>query len=78
MELAHGIACGTDDYGRRTTLAVLRITGIEQGDGEDERQVGDGAGKRAVYEQAKAEASALPVAKLLSQDRTPVRVFWAA
>lgn len=37
-----------------------------------------GAGKRAVYEQAKAEASALPVAKLLSQDRTPVRVFWAA
>jgi 6-phosphogluconolactonase len=37
-----------------------------------------GTGKRDVYERAKAASSAYPVASLLSQDRTPVHVFWAA
>lgn len=37
-----------------------------------------GTGKRAVYEQARAASSELPVAKLLAQKRTPVHVFWAA
>lgn len=37
-----------------------------------------GAAKRAVYERARAESSTYPVAKLFSQERTPVHVFWAA
>jgi 6-phosphogluconolactonase len=36
-----------------------------------------GESKRAVYEQAKLEASAYPVSRLLHQDRVPVSVFWA-
>ena len=37
-----------------------------------------GESKRDVYEQAKSTPDAFPVSKLLSQDRTPVHVFWAA
>jgi 6-phosphogluconolactonase len=37
-----------------------------------------GQTKRDVYEQAKATPDAFPVSKLLSQDRTPVHIFWAA
>ncbi len=37
-----------------------------------------GESKRDVYEQAKATPDAFPVSKLLSQDRRPVHIFWAA
>lgn len=37
-----------------------------------------GQAKRDVYEQAKSTPDAFPVSKLLSQDRTPVHIFWAA
>ena len=36
-----------------------------------------GQAKRDVYEQAKSTPDAFPVSKLLSQDRTPVHIFWA-
>lgn len=36
-----------------------------------------GGGKRKVYEQAKHSENHYPLSKLLSQKRTPVRVFWA-
>ncbi|HZW60289.1 MAG TPA: 6-phosphogluconolactonase, partial [Woeseiaceae bacterium] len=36
-----------------------------------------GDAKRAVYEQARATGSSLPVAALLAQTRVPVRVIWA-
>ena len=37
-----------------------------------------GESKRDVYEQAKSTPDAFPVSTLLSQDRTPVHIFWAA
>jgi 6-phosphogluconolactonase len=37
-----------------------------------------GESKRDVFEQAKSMPDAFPISKLLSQDRTPVHVFWAA
>jgi 6-phosphogluconolactonase len=37
-----------------------------------------GEAKRAVFERAKSTPDAYPVSQLLSQDRTPVHVFWAA
>ncbi len=37
-----------------------------------------GESKRDVFEQARSSPDAFPVSKLLSQDRTPVHVFWAA
>jgi 6-phosphogluconolactonase len=37
-----------------------------------------GESKRDVYERAKSTPDAFPVSTLLSQDRTPVHVFWAA
>jgi 6-phosphogluconolactonase len=37
-----------------------------------------GESKRDLYEQAKSTPDALPVSTLLSQERTPVHVFWAA
>ena len=36
-----------------------------------------GEEKRDIYEQAKAASADVPVAKLLSQTRVPVHVFWA-
>jgi len=36
-----------------------------------------GGAKHAVYARAKADPDAYPVAKLLSQNRVPVEVFWA-
>ena len=36
-----------------------------------------GDSKREVYEQAKGSSTALPVSKLLFQNRAPVHVFWA-
>ena len=36
-----------------------------------------GDSKREVYERAKASSTALPVSKLLFQNRAPVHVFWA-
>ena len=36
-----------------------------------------GESKRDVYEQAKSKLATFPVSTLLSQDRTPVHVFWA-
>lgn len=37
-----------------------------------------GESKREVYQQAQSNDAAFPVSSLLSQDRTPVHVFWAA
>jgi 6-phosphogluconolactonase len=34
--------------------------------------------KREVYARARAKSPGFPVTSLLAQDRTPVRVFWAA